>query len=419
MKKPSAWMSFLKQSHSSIKLILLWNLLFCLGQSIYLAMYNLYLDEIVSDFNLGAIVSTIYVSNAVFAVLAGTIADRIGTRKTILIGVFILFTGLLGSVLLNTTIALFIWAAFMGIGQAFTIVIFAPLLTEYSKSEQRSRLFSLAYGSGTFALFVGTAISGIFSDQLKSTFNLLTADSLKYALLLSIVFIMLSSIPLSFVPSSNLKKIDKEKRHIPKQSYGIIARFGFIKFFDGIAFGLVFPFMNVFLSNRYQLEPTAISLVLALATFGTMIMMFLNPRMTTKFGDLKSLVVYQSIGIPCLFVLGLFTNLWLTAACFFLIRSMFYSMLPIQSKYIMENVNEQIRGFANSIGFMMYTISTGLASSLHIYLVGQLGDRYGYAIIFMLAAVSASISISYFYISFKRRERSTLLKDQTVSFPIK
>jgi MFS family permease len=414
MEKTSSWLSFVKQSHVSIKLILLWNFLFCLGQGIYVAIYNLYLDEIVSDYNLGAIVSTTYVCYALFSVIAGSMSDRIGARKTVLIGLFILFTGLLGSVLLNTTIALFIWAALMGIGQAFTIVIFVPLLTEYSKIEQRTRLFSLAFGSGTFALFVGTASSGIISDQLKSYFTLLTADSLKFVLLLSITFIMLSSIPLWFVAGSKHHKKVNTTRNIPKQLYGVIARFGFIKFFDGIAIGLVIPFMNVFLSNRYQLETSMISMVLATATFGTMIMMFLNPRMTTKFGDLKSLVIYQAIGIPCLFVLGLFTNLWLTAACFFLFRSMYYSMLPIQSKYIMEKVNEQIRGFTNSIGFMMFTISTGLASSLHIYLADQLGDRYGYMIIFMLAAISMSISISYFYISFKRKERSPLPNDQTV-----
>ncbi|TCZ79891.1 MFS transporter [Paenibacillus albiflavus] len=419
MNQTSNWLPFFKQSHPSIKLILLWNLLFCLGQGIYLALYNLYLNVITSDYDLGAIVTTTYVCYAIFSIVAGTMADRMGTKKTVLIGLIILVIGLLGSVVVHTTIALFVWSVFMGIGQAFTVVIFVPLLTEYSKSEQRTRLFSLAFGSGTFALFIGTASSGIISDQLKTHFTLLTEDSLRIALLLSILFIMLSCIPLWFVSGFKQTKAASEKRSIPKQSYGVITRFGIIKFVDGIAIGLVIPFMSLFLTNRYLLEPSMISSVLAAGTFGTMIMMFLNPRMTTKFGDLKSLVIYQAIGIPCLFILGIFTNLWFTAACFFLFRSMYYSMLPIQSKFMMDKVHIQIRGLTNSIGFMMSTISTGLASSLHMYLVVSLGDRYGYMLIFMLSAIAMSISIAYFYYTFKRKEVSSHRSDSLSSVRIK
>lgn len=149
-----AWkkVSIFKAYPAKITCILLWNLLFCLGYSVYQALFNLYLNEVTGKTSIGTIVGLGFLAYAVFSVAAGIMADRIGPRNSLLFGIFLLTGGMVGGALVESMSTLYTFAILTGIGQAFTVVLFVPLLTEHSRPEERMRLFSVAYGSGTFAL---------------------------------------------------------------------------------------------------------------------------------------------------------------------------------------------------------------------------------------------------------------------------
>jgi MFS family permease len=386
----------------------------------YQVLFNLYLKEIVAEHTIGSVVGLSYLSYAFFSLVAGVLSDRIGPRKTLIAGLILLTGGFVGGTFAESTKYLYGWAILTGLGQASTIAMFVPLLTEYSKKEERMKLFSLAYGSGTFALFMGTLGAGVLADLLSQMYDLPSINSIRMILLLSACFLVLSAIPLLFVKGrSSLPAKDHEtsklkQKDSTKRTFLTIGNFGIIKLLEGCGIGLTIPFINLFLAGRYELNAAMISVVMAVATLGTVFMMFLNPTISKRVGEIKSLIVYQMIGLPSLLLLALTTNLWVATVSFLLFRTMFYTMMPIQSKVMMEQVEDSKKGLTNSIGLMANTIGTGIVSPVSMYLVSRYGNYWGYVCSFVLSSVCIASSVGYFYAVFeykrKRKENIHLLQ---------
>lgn len=139
-----------------------------------------------------------------------------------------------------------------------------------------------------------------------------------------------------------------------------------------------------------------ISAVMAIAALGTVIIMLVNPSITKKWGEQKTLFLYQTIGLPCMMVMGFVVSLPAAAVCLLMFRSTFYSMMPIQSKLMMERVGPSVKGVTNSIGFMTTTIGTGLGSLVYMPILAAFGAYWGYVLLYFVAAVSIASSVLYF-----------------------
>ncbi|MFS0556754.1 MFS transporter [Brevibacillus sp. 179-C9.3 HS] len=413
------WFPSISTYKRTVKLILLWNLIFCLGQSVYLVLYNLYLNEFVPEYEIGQIVGLGYLSYAGFSLLGGILSDRIGPRKTLIMGIFFLASGYGGGSLAESSDFLYFWSIVTGLGQACTMAMFVPVLTEYSDREDRMRLFSIAYGSGTFALFAGTLLAGLVTDSFQQFLSFSGIASMRITVLFAASFVLLSVIPLLLVKtntsSMESKLISPEHSEVEKRRVYIpVSLYGMTRFMEGMGVGLIMPFVNLFLVGRFELGTTMISVVMSIATLGTVFMMFLTPIISRKLGEVKLLVIYQMIGLPTLILLSFTTNLWVAALCFLFFRTMYYSTLPIQSKVIMDIIDKSRKGLVSSVGLMSNTIGIGLVSPLSMNLVADFGNYWGYVYSFILSFICLVVSVTSFYWFFERnRERLIVVHNRT------
>nr|WP_197277488.1 MFS transporter [Bacillus sp. FJAT-27245] len=180
-----------------------------------------------------------------------------------------------------------------------------------------------------------------------------------------------------------------------------------MKLFEGTGVGLTLPFINLFLSARFALSAGTISLILSTATLFTVGMIFVNPLISKRVGEIQTILLYQAVGIPCLLAIGFSTNIWLTAAVIICFRALFYAMMPIQSKLLMEKVPPTNRGLTNSIGFMAQTIGIGAAGLTSMRIVSHLGEGIGYISLFVLSGILISVSASILFRMFSpKKEKS-------------
>lgn len=397
-----------KRYKKSVIFILLWNVLFCLGLSMYTVLYNLYLNEVISLSSIGSVVGVNFLIYGLFSLVGGLLADRIGPRAVLQIGLIILFTGIVGSIFTMSTLPLYGWAVVTGTGQALTNVMFVPLLTQYSASEERGKLFSLAYGTGNLFMFLGTMGAGLLSDFLTSHFSLQSFIGFRWVVLSAAFVIAVSLLPLFAVkqgeavtPNKPVKSASNEKKDKTYKRYGLV------KLLEGLGIGLTIPFLNLFLSGRYDVSAGQISLILSLATLFTVVLIFLNPFITGRVGEVKALIIYQLIGLPALLMAGLVTNIMVCALGLVLFRALLYAMMPIQSKLLMEKTPINARGFTNSFGFMASTIGSGISGFISMRIAASFGSYWGYLTLFSISAACILISVSVFFISFRSRENSS------------
>ncbi|MHC0038284.1 MFS transporter [Pseudoneobacillus sp. C159] len=402
------------QFRLSVKFILLWNILFCLGLSAYTVLFNLYLKEVVSITDIGTVVGISYLVYGGFSLLSGFLSDRFGPKKVLHIGVLVLFLGIVGSIFTQSIVSLYMWAVVTGVGLSLTNVMFVPLLTEYSTSAERTKLFSIAFGTGNLFMFFGTMGAGFIADFLSSHYRIGAVASFRGVIFSAALVIVLSSLPLLLIKGEKRTPIAKTGALGNRLNKRVVS-YGVVKLLEGIGIGLSVPFLNLFLSGRFDLTAGKISLILSSATLFTVAMIFSNPFISKRLGEAQSLVVYQLIGLPCLLLLGWMEHIWITALCLLGFRAFFYAMMPIQSKLLMEKTPENIRGFTNSVGSMNLMLGTGAAGLVSMRIVNHLGEYWGFLTLFTLSALCISVSVMIFYFQFKSSSVVTRTKMEQVS----
>lgn len=392
--------------------ILIWNMIFCFGLGIHLVLYNLFLQSILIDEVLvGKILGLNFLAQALIYIPAGLFSDRFGSRKGVIFGVGLFIIALTGNLFATSASALSIWGFIVGLGHAASIVSFAPLLTEYSNALERSSLFPFAFSTGTFFTFIGTLLGGALTEGIQSFFRISQTGSIRATLTLMIVLLALCTIPLLFVREPTHQELNSDNKPTflsnlkgKPESLLPIFKFSIAKALAGISLGTIAPFMNLFFLHKFSLSAGKISLILAAGTLATVLFISYNTQITKRLAEVTTVSLYHILSIPAILLLGLTNHIWIAALAFILFRSAKYGLNPIESKIMMEKVNPEVRGLANSFGFMTQSLTISVLGPLSMYLVQVAGYQHGYFILCMISAIGSFAAAFYFLIAFGNKK---------------
>lgn len=400
----------------NIRLILIWNMVFCFGLGIHLILYNLYLQEIVqNEVIVGKILGLNFLAQAIIYIPAGLFSDQVGSKKGVLAGISLFIAALLGNLFASTSNELLFWGFLVGLGHAASIVTFVPLLTEYSTPLEKKDLFTFAFSTGTFSTFLGTLVSGILSDTIHNVFQISTISSMRITFSLTTLLLLLCTVPLLFVKEKepHIKSGNKIGspfsllRREPKKFIPIL-KFSFSKALAGVSLGIIAPFMNLFFLQKFDLTPSKISLVLAGGTLFTVFFMTYNSKVTKRISEVKTVSLYHLLSIPAILLLGMTQHIWVAAFAYFIYRSAKFGLNPIESKIIMEKVDPKVRGLANSFGFMTNSLMISMLGPLAMYVVQVAGTNKGYFILCVISAVGSLVAAIYFQLAFEGKRKPAL-----------
>lgn len=133
------------------------------GNQIISTLYALNLQA--NFFEVGLIVALANLGPMVFAIMAGRVADRIGSRYPLMLGCFGLGVSLLLPYLVKDQLyILYLSQTILGIGYIFVIVNLQNLIGRLSSSENRSQNYSIFSLSVSAASLIGPSVTGFCID---------------------------------------------------------------------------------------------------------------------------------------------------------------------------------------------------------------------------------------------------------------
>lgn len=391
---------------TKVKLILLWNLMFCLATGVESVLYVLYAEAVLQDsIAVGKLISVGFLVQAILFIPAGFLNDRIGTRWNLIIGLVFMLIGFMATPLVTTSSYLLFFRVFSNIGWAFILVTFAPILSENATQAERVSLFSVAYGSGTFATFIGTLGGGILADLV----------SFQMALIISATVIAVSTIPLFMVKG---KKVLQQRNNTlqsfirtlreQRSSLSIMWQYSISKFLSGVSLGLFIPFVTLFFAQRFAVSNSIISLAVSTGTLGTVGLIALNPRFVRRFSEIRVAVLFNLLSALFLLLVVLSKQILLTVLLFILYRSFRYATAPLESGLLMGRMNESLKGIANSIGLVAASMGISAMGSFSMFLVSKFGFYWGYVWIGVIASILSVLSTIYLYLVFRPKAEKQL-----------
>src|SRR5262245_6446757 len=131
------------------------------AHGIFSVLFNLYLVEAgASEAFVGRAISASALGIVVAAIPAGTLADRWGRRRTLMLGALLEGAGHVFRASFTHGFTVLAAGFVAGLGQSLFQIAAAPFLTDQSTPRERTHLFSTFFASALLAGVVGNALGG-------------------------------------------------------------------------------------------------------------------------------------------------------------------------------------------------------------------------------------------------------------------
>lgn len=396
------------------RLFLLSTLLFGFSFSVWELFFNLYFLSL--GFNqdmLGLIRSATPISALLLGLPLGILSDRIGPRKSMLIGLTICFTGMLFEIRLLNPILVYVFGWIQGAGYMLYHIAQPPYIMTVSKQEHQALIFSLNFGFLTVASMVGNLIAGQVPIQLERFLGLTpgSPESYRWVITAGILLAATSLIPIFLLP-----KLQKSKRQTTQRaplkvvlrklaSKPIVRQLALINLITGFGAGLLIPYINVFLRQKYAISDNHLGIIFALASFLVFLGSIAAPWLVkVTRSRIIPTVTTQAASVLFLLTLGFSPLLWV-AVISFLFRAVLMQMSwPLLENFAMIITPTDEQAAITSIRGIGW--QTGQA--LGILVSGLVQTRYGFSPLFVTTSTLYVISILLTWRYFRPTEHQTV-----------
>ncbi len=339
--------------------------------AIYLRLIGL------SDPAIGFVLTATLANSVVFTVIASFYADRVGRRKMlILYGVLMSIAGAI-FVVTGDFVSLII-AALMGTINvtgsetgAFLSIEQALLPQTVTDTKKRNTVFAFYNMAGTFAMAIGTLLSGLPS-LVQQHYGLTQVDSIKPLFLVysalgigTIVIYLLLSEKIE-APSSSSSYVSKPLTKIlSPNSKRIVGKLSGLFAVDSFAGGFVIQsFVSFWFYTRFGVELATLSYIFSVAGVLTALSFLAAAKIADRIGLINTMVFTHIPSNLLLIMVGFAPSLPF-AIGFYLTRMALSQMdVPTRQSYVVAVVNEDERTAAAGITNISRNISQAISPSV-------------------------------------------------------
>lgn len=373
-------------------------------------IFNLYLLEagFREDF-LGFFLSISMFVAGGLAIFAGIVADKISRKRILLGGNIIILIAITIQYTSVNPAFLIISQIMNGLGFGFSNVCWQPYTAQITTEEERVHVFSIRYALFLLTSFLGS-LTGGFLPRLWTNLGLAVDLLSAYRFSLWVALIPLGLAVLSIVPMSvdrpvQIRKISFEFSNIQNRAF--IGKYAFAWAISGFGAGFFLQFMNVFFNRAFQADEVTIGIIFAINTLVMAAGNFVSPAIVDRVGKLASIIWFQALSVPFLFLLS-WSPVISIATIAFVSRALFMNIAwPVMDVFFMEGLDEEERSTAMGI----INASDSLPRALGLNIGGVLLALGFLRVPFMLAGVLYAASVVLFYVFFRKYERKSSNKD--------
>jgi len=407
----------------NIRLFFLANMLYQIGTGMFSVLYNLYIHELgYPDAMSGKVVSMQSLATALCFIPIGLFGDRFSRKRLLVIGSLCSGIVLAARSLFESEGNLLTMAVLSGIFFAILQVLAIPFLAENIAKADRLRVFSIYSASVLASQVAGSLGGGVIADTMQAA-GINELLSLKLVLLIGSMATIAAFWPLLAIKELNIAEkntvqaLEKDlasnqtAQSQSKNEFSFIAKFAAIQLMIGIGSGLVVPYLNLYFTNRFSISLSMMSLLLSLGQVMTIISMLIGPTLAGRVGQVKAIVIFQTLSLPFLLLTG-FTNLLIVASISFLFRqALMNAANPLQSAILMDRVTARKQSLANSCMQTAFMLGWATMGPVQSYIIATNGYYWGYAITFSITGALYVSASMLFYFLFREKRSMRLRKN--------
>lgn len=361
---------------------------------------------------LGLINAMPSIAALVLGIPAGMLSDRIGRKRSMVIGFTLANLGIITMLIVRQPIIMLVMAFVWGATGQLYALSHAPFMMKVSDEKSRDLLFSVSFGVFPLASTLGNVLAGILPGAFSKWFNLpvQSASAYQAVLLTSVIASFAVLIPILLIKEPRNQETNPltPQEHLNLAStWKIFKRPLTIKLalpnlVTGLGAAMVVPYFNVFFAERHKVGDQTLGILFAVSSLMIGVATFIGPRLVGNLGGkIRTIVISQGTSLIFLIVLGFSPLAWL-AVIGFLVRGTLMNMAaPFFDAYAMEHTKENEQGTINSLRSWSWNVGWAVGP----YISGIVQQRYGFSPLFMTTAILYALSIILTWVFFGDKEK--------------
>jgi len=349
---------------------------------------------------LGLVNSIPAISVLALGIPLGHIADRIGYRTSMVLGIAVAYAAY-GVVMFTDSPAILLGAmALQGAGSILYYLSVYPFLMRHSGVEDRPLLFSSNVALQILAGAGGNLVAGQLPAWLNAAWNIVpgSAESYRIVLLVGLLWGLLALIPLlllkNFPPNTAPVAERKPDKTWDPGEKGWVFRMCLPNLLIGFGAALLIPYLNLFFRQRFSASDSMLGVIFSASAVFTGAATMLAPRISRRLGSkIRAVIVTQAGSLVFLLIMGFAPLFPAAAGAFFLRAGLMNMSVPLYSAFCMEHSSDCKRGLISS--FIQVAWQAGWAVGPMIS--GFVQARWGFGPLFLATAgfYAAAIAVNW------------------------
>jgi predicted MFS family arabinose efflux permease len=236
-------------------------------------------------------------------VVAGAIPAAIFTRgrsrrAAIIAGGTLTGAGIVGILVFDALVPLFLSAMLVGFGGIIASSSGAALLADATEAARRATRFGQQIALGTTAAFLSSAIAGALAAPVAAALGARPGDAL---VLRTLVASGGAIAAVSIVPVLAIRAVPVAPRTLAAPARNeLVRRFLAIEVLFGFGAGSFLPFINLFFADRFGVPFGALGLLLGvLAVAGSLGALLHGRFVAARLGAIPAVVLVEFLSLPC------------------------------------------------------------------------------------------------------------------------
>lgn len=392
-----------KELPHNLKLFLLGHALMAFGNSVHALLFNLFLREAgLKEGVMGSLAATTSLGIALMAFPAAFVLERFAVKPLLIAGIVISSASYLLQVMAESVEMYTVLGLVGAMGLAIFNISVAPFIFRHTKPEQRVYAFTMnsasVMGSQLFGYFIGGYLPEIFAALNN---NLTVLETYRYAMAIALGVTILSLYPYSRIVRA---AVPHQRRNswgsLREKDWRTLGKLIMPKTAIALGAGMIIPFMNVYLSKRFNLDSSAIGTAFGALQICIFIGVFMSPSVVKRFDRLGFMMITALLSVPFMLTMAFASSIALVLGCFFM-RGMLMNMSgPATSLFEMERVRESDCLFASSILIFCYNTAWTFSTQVGGWII----ENYGFRWSFICAASFYLAAVGCYWVFFKRTE---------------
>jgi len=372
--------------------ILLHSSLFGLAGSVADLLFNFYLVSLGYGADIAGLLSTVNrVAGVVLGLPIGLLIDRIGARRSLLIGVVCYSGGWALALLSGALWALALTQFLVGTAQILALTSVVPLMTGVTRSSDRATVFGLNASAAMMIGLLGSLAGGLLPALAAGLLAIGPQDVVAYRLALTtVVVIALTAVlpVLRGVPEHSHDEVATSAEPVQARlSPRRLLAFALPALLLGVGSGAILPFQNLYFRQQFGLSDAAVGAVLAATALVMGLGAVIGVPISTRLGLQRAAAMLRVGAVPA--ILLMLIPALLPATLGFCLRGLFVAAsFPLNDALVMHVTPARQRGAAMSLTSVLWSL--GWAGAAIVSGWAQL--RWGFGPVIVVAAVAYALS---------------------------